>query len=325
MRVLEMSQPGEATSVLGFTERAEPVVGRGHVLIRVAFAGLNFTDVLARRGAPGYAGAWPFVPGMEVAGTVAAVGTDVSGLSIGEQVLAFTPDGGGFAEYVLADSRLTASVPAGLDLATATVMPLTWATALGLVRRANVAASDRVLVTSAGGGVATALAAILHTVNPAVVVGGIGSAAKQERLAARYLPVLRGEEFYSRAIAAAGVDAFDVVLDSIGGKVLGGASEYLGVEGRLVSYGGAAGEPDPNPPTLAGLRAGNQTVSGFSILRLARTAPEKVSILIRDVLDLAADGTSITPPTVTDWDGLVAAHIAQSNGDAVGKTVLAIN
>jgi len=119
MRALEMSQPGDAT-VLGYADREIPTAGDGQVLIRVAYAGLNFTDVLARRGAPGYASAWPFVPGMEVAGTVAAVGGGVDGIGLGERVVAFTPDGGGFAEYVVADARLTARVPAGLDLATAT-------------------------------------------------------------------------------------------------------------------------------------------------------------------------------------------------------------
>ena len=74
----------------------------------------------------------------------------------------------------------------------------------------------------------------------------------------------------------------------------------------------------------AALRAGNQTLSGFSILRLARTAPEKVSILIGDVLDLARGGLAITAPKVTSWDWLIAAHLTKSEGRAVGKTVVAI-
>jgi NADPH2:quinone reductase len=72
---------------------------------------------------------------MEVAGTVATVGETVEGYEVGDTVVAFTPDGGGFTELVCADARLSAQVPAGLDLATAAGMPLTWATALGLVRR----------------------------------------------------------------------------------------------------------------------------------------------------------------------------------------------
>jgi NADPH2:quinone reductase len=323
MRALEMSQPGDAT-VLGFVDLAIPTAGDGQVLIRVSYAGLNFTDVLARRGAPGYASAWPFVPGMEVAGTVAAIGPGVDEIQVGQQVVAFTPDGGGFAEYVVADARLTARVPAGLDLATATATPLTWATALGLARRAHVAPGDRILVTSAGGGVAAALAAVLDTAAPGVVVGGIGSVAKQDQLSARYVPILRDKDFYEHATAAAGA-AFDVILDSVGGDLLDQAPAHLAIGGRLISYGGAAGQPDPATPAYAALRAGNQTLSGFSILRLARTAPEKVTALIGDILLLAHDGLPITAPEVTDWDGLIAAHLNQSDGRALGKTVVSIN
>jgi NADPH:quinone reductase len=323
MRALEMSQPGDAT-VLGYVEREVPTAGDGQVLIRVAYAGLNFTDVLARRGAPGYASAWPFVPGMEVAGIVAALGPGVDGIEVGQQVVAFTPDGGGFAEYVVADARLTALMPAGVDLAAATGTPLTWATALGLVRRAHITPGDRILVTSAGGGVAGALAAVLDTAGPGVVVGGVGSASKQDQLSARYVPVLRDQDFYEQATAAAGA-AFDVILDSVGGDLLDQAPAHLAIGGRLISYGAAAGQPDPSTPAYAALRAGNQTLSGFSILRLARTAPEKVSTLIGDILELAHDGLAITAPAVTDWDGLIAAHLTQSDGRAVGKTVVAIN
>lgn len=323
MRALEMSQPGDV-NVLGYADRAIPTAGEGQVLIRVAYAGLNFTDVLARRGAPGYASVWPFVPGMEVAGTVESAGPGVGEIQSGQQVVAFTPDGGGFAEYVVADARLIARVPAGLDLASATATPLTWATALGLVRRAHITAGDRVLVTSAGGGVAGALAAVLDTVAPCVVVGGIGSAAKQNQLAVRYLPILRDNDFYQRAAQAAD-GAFDVILDSVGGDLLDQAPLYLAIGGRLISYGAAAGQSDPAPPAYAALRAGNQTLSGFSILRMARTAPEKVSTLIRDILQLAHDGLPVTAPQVTDWDGLIAAHLKQSEGRAVGKTVVSIS
>src|SRR5688572_12154680 len=99
--------------VLRVGNRRIPTPGPGQVLIKVAYAGLNFTDVLARRGAPGYASEWPFVPGMEVAGTIESpAGEGVAGLAPGDTVVLFTPDGGGFAEYVVADALLTTVVPA---------------------------------------------------------------------------------------------------------------------------------------------------------------------------------------------------------------------
>src|SRR5207248_2556803 len=75
----------------------EPQPGPGQVAIDVAYAGVNFIDVMARRGDPGYASAWPYVPGLEVAGTIRSVGAGVRDLHAGERVAAFTP-GGGMAE-----------------------------------------------------------------------------------------------------------------------------------------------------------------------------------------------------------------------------------
>src|ERR1700712_2227042 len=100
MRAFEIGEPGDIDVVSINNDRPTPAPGVGQVLIEVHYAGLNFTDVLARRGAPGYATEWPFVPGMEVAGVVIGLGDGVSGWLVGDDVLAFTPDGGALAEYV---------------------------------------------------------------------------------------------------------------------------------------------------------------------------------------------------------------------------------
>jgi hypothetical protein len=92
-----------------------------------------------------------------------------------------------------------------------------------------------------------------------------------------------------------------------------------------VSYGAAAGQADPDTAAYGALRASNHTVSGFSILKLARTAPERVRTLITDVLSLTAEGLLITPPTVIEWDQLIDAHVRQSDGLALGKSVVAVS
>jgi len=99
-----------------------PEPGPGELSIDVNFAGVNFKDVMARRGDAGYVNSWPFVPGMEVAGTVRALGPGVEGLAVGERVSALT-GAGGLAEVAIAQAALTAAVPAGLDLARAAVAP----------------------------------------------------------------------------------------------------------------------------------------------------------------------------------------------------------
>jgi NADPH2:quinone reductase len=137
---------------------------------------------------------------MEVAGTVIAVGAGVVSLAPGASVVAFTPDGGGFAEFVAADAGLAAIVPDTVDLAAATAIPLIWATALGLTRRAQGGPADRVLVTSAAGGVGTALAGVLDTIGDGTTVGAVGSADKQTHVASRYLPIVRDRNFYPHAL-----------------------------------------------------------------------------------------------------------------------------
>jgi len=322
MRTFEIVEPGGADRVR-FGTREVPAVGPGEVRIRVSYAGLNFTDVLARRGAPGYAATWPYVPGMEVGGVVDAVGEGVDTRTVGDVVVAFTTEGGGFAEYAVADARLTEFVPDGIDLAAATTVPLTWATALGLLRAADPKPGERVLVTSAAGGVGAAIGAVSQGYEGIRLFGGIGSAAKSSALHSSYTPVLRDDHFYDTAVEAAG-GPFDAILDSIGGHVLDAAASHLQIEGRLVSYGGAAGEPDPAVPAYGALRAGNHTVRGFSILRLARSAPERAGALIRDMMALTRTPLTLTQPTIVDWPDLIDAHLRQSEGVATGKTVVKV-
>ncbi|MGN8026854.1 quinone oxidoreductase family protein [Microbacterium sp. 22242] len=320
MKVFEITEPGDE-SVLRYAEREPVAAGPGQLLVRVAYAGLNFTDVLARRGAPGYASGWPFVPGMEVGGTVEAVGDGVTGFAPGDAVAAFASDGGGYAELAVADARLAALVPHGVDLPAATTIPVTWATAAGLLARAGDLHGARVLVTSAGGGVGAALGALLARSGAAAVVGGVGSARKSA--GSDYVTVVRDDGFFAAAADAAG-GPFDLILDSVGGSVLAAAVDALAAGGILLSYGAAAGEPDPQPPAYGPLRGGNRSIGGFSILNLARTAPDRVGRLIGAVVQDLAAGLVIPPPEVVAWDELQDAHVRQSAGAATGKTVVRV-
>jgi NADPH2:quinone reductase len=89
-----------------------------------------------------------------------------------------------------------------------------------------------------------------------------------------------------------------------------------------VSYGAAAGEPDPAPPPVRELRTQNLTITGFSILNRARKAPPKALSLIQGALRLTQDGLHIPAPAVVDWAEAIDAHIAQSEGRSRGKTVV---
>jgi NADPH2:quinone reductase len=322
MKAIQFSAPG-GPETISEVDIPAPTPAAGQIAISVHFAGLNFVDVLARRGAPGYASSWPFVPGMEVGGEVSAVGSGVTGFAVGDTVVAFTVNGGALAETVIAEAGLTARVPNGLALDAATTVPLTWATVLGLVRAAHVVATDRVLVTGAGGGVGEALAAVLALRTPATLVGGT-SARSASTLAAGYRPAIRDEEFAAHAAEAIGGELFDVVLESIGGDVSAAMPALLAPGGRLVSYGAAAGQPDPAAPTLAELRRNNWTTAGFSIINRARGDAGAVGGLIAGVFELTGEGLAIPAPRVIGWDEAIEAHVAQAENRSPGKTVVAV-
>ena len=122
MQALVFDRPAPDTRASRVTELAVPSPAFGEVSIDAQYAGVNFKDVMVRRGDPGYVPSRPFVSGLEVAGTVRAIGVGVNVLAVGDRVTAFT-DHGGFAEVALAPAALAVRVPAGLDLERAAAAP----------------------------------------------------------------------------------------------------------------------------------------------------------------------------------------------------------
>ena len=153
MRAVVMTAPAADGSTTSVADIDEPEPGPGQVAIDVAFAGVNFIDVMARRGDPGYASGWPYVPGLEVAGTIRSVGAGVHDLHPGERVAAFTP-GGGMAEVAVAAAGVTVEVPPDVPLGIAASAPLVVSTALLLLTDLSIAAPGGrvVLFGNAAGG-----------------------------------------------------------------------------------------------------------------------------------------------------------------------------
>ncbi|TDT73572.1 NADPH:quinone reductase-like Zn-dependent oxidoreductase [Arthrobacter sp. AG258] len=323
MKTLEMTGPG-GPEVMQYSERSVPRPGPHQVTIAVSYAGLNFADVLARRGLPGYTSGWPHIPGLEVGGTVLETGDEVTDIHSGDRVVAFTVNGTGLSEVALAEAALTVKVPLEMDLAAATTVPLTWGTALGLAKASHVGPEDTVLVTSAAGGVGTALATVLKHHGVTTIVGGVGSPEKISALASGYVPVPRDEHFSERVTHISPNGGFDVVLESVGGPVMESAVRMLTAGGRLVSYGAASGHPDPALPSLRDMRTNNATVTGFSIINLARRNPRLANGLIKGVFDMVAAGVTVSTPRMVGWDEAAAAHIAQGEGTQSGKTVVQV-
>lgn len=157
MRALVFDGPAPDTRCTRVIQVPVPDPGPGQITVDVQYAGINFKDVMARRGDAGYVTRWPFVPGLEVSGIVRALGAEVAGLSVGDRVAAFT-DSGGLAQVAVAPAELAVRLPEGLDLAAAAAAPGAMSTAALLVgEMGRLREGETVLVHSAAGGVGQAV------------------------------------------------------------------------------------------------------------------------------------------------------------------------
>ncbi len=327
MRALVMTAPGGA-EYSEVREVAAPRPGPGEISVDVAHAGLNFADVMARRGDAGYASVWPYVPGLEVAGTVREVGPGVEGLAVGQRVAAVT-SGGGIAEVAVARAAVTAVVPDGLPLRAAAAAPTGLATALLLLADVGrFAAGDTVLVHSASGGIGTALARLVPLLGGGRLIGTVGrpdKVAEAER-SGYDLALARsgGDDVLAEAVLAAnGGRGVDLVLDPLGTAALDLDLAVTAPGGRIVLFGNASGGAPAPLPSAGRLLGGNLTISGFSHRGLAAAAPHRVAAALRRTLALLAEGRLELPVTEVDsLAGVPAVHDLLAAGQGAGKYVV---
>ncbi|MFC4588849.1 quinone oxidoreductase family protein [Sphaerisporangium corydalis] len=292
--------------------------------IDVAYAGVNFIDVMARRGDAGYVPAWPYVPGLEVAGTVREVGAGVGDLTAGQRVAAFTP-GGGLAEVALTRAVLTVPIPDQIPSLTAAGAPMTFSTAwLLLNQAARLGSGESVLVHSAGGGVGSALAQLVPAMSGGPLIGTVGRPDKvaSVRKIGYEAVIARGEGLVEAVRAATGGAGVDVVLDPLGTSMLDVDLAVTAPGGRIVLFGNAGGGRPAPLPALGKLIGGNVAIGGFSISSLRASAPERVAAALRRILDMIANGR--LDAAVTKVDSLAdvpAVHQLLAGGRGDGKYV----
>jgi NADPH:quinone reductase len=248
MQVIDVPQPG-GPEALVLVERPVPQPAPGEVLIQVAAAGLNRADILQRRGLyPTPPGA-PSHPGLEVAGTIAGIGAQVTDFKVGDAVCALL-QGGGYAEYCCVDAGQVLPIPGSLDMIEAASLPeamfTVWSNVFGFGR---LQPGETLLVHGGASGIGVAAiqlaAALGHT-----VFATAGSADKCrfcESLGARRAIDYKSEDFVAEIARETGGRGVDVVFDMVGGSYVPRNLQVLATEGRLViiaTQGGAKGEVD---------------------------------------------------------------------------------
>ena len=275
MQVIEIAAPG-GPEQLRLATRPVPEPGEGEVLIRVAAAGINRPDIVQRQGHyPPPPGASD-LPGMEVAGVIAAVGPEVTGFSPGDEVTALL-SGGGYAEYAIAAAPLCLPIPSGLSMVEAAALPETFFTVwTNLFERGGCKAGDTVLIHGGTSGIGTT-AIQLATVWGARVFATAGTHAKAR--ACEELGAVRGidyrtEDFVQIIKLATDGRGADVILDIIAGTYVQRNLDAAAVDGRVVIIslqGGSRAEIKANVLMLKRL-----TLTG-STLR-ARTLAQKAAV-----------------------------------------------
>ncbi len=305
--------------------------------MNTAAIGLNFADLFVRSGDYPRTPKPPFVPGMEISGTVEQVGEGVAGLAAGRPVVA-VPIFGGHAEKVVVPVARVFPLPGGVDLVEAAAIPVAFLTAWYACERAEVGEGTRVVVTAAAGGVGTALLQVLRErgAKAVALVGSATKAAVCRDLGAAETGVYGSAgELLDRAFGGRA----DVVIDAIGGRVFRRLWPRLDSGGRYVLYGFAAASGRSGVAKLTAARelAAMGLFSPYSFVQSCRTLigfnlsllPDRGGALQRaagEVFALWSAGRirPILGPRF-EFERLPDAHRALAGRGTTGKVVIRVS
>ena len=327
MLAIEIARPG-GPDVLTPATRPSPVPAGGEVLIHVHAAGVNRPDILQRVGRyPPPPGASD-IPGLEVAGTITAVGPPLDASSArwkeGDAVCALI-SGGGYAEYCVAPAPQCLPIPGSLDFAAAAAIPETFFTVwANLFERGRLQAGQTVLIHGGSSGIGTTAIQLAHASGATVyaTAGSHEKCAACERLGAARAINYRTTDYVQIIKEVTSARGVDIVLDIVGGEYLMRNIECLARDGTLIQIGllgGARSEIN-----LAALMQRRLTVTG-STLRI-RSVAEKGAIarqLEQHVWPLLASGRVAPVLHATlPLTQAAEAHRRLEAGEVIGKLVL---
>ena len=267
-----------------------PVPGPGDVRVRVRAASVNFPDLLMTRGDYQHKPPLPFIPGLEMAGEVEALGEGVTQFAIGDPVVGAARIGG-FSEFAVTPAAALQRKPEALSFAEAASVGAAYLTAyVALVRRARVEAGEWVLVHGAAGGVGLACVDLAKILGCRVIAAS-ASDAKLAVVQAAYAPdavvnVTGG--FREQVKAITGGRGADVIYDPVGGDVFDESTRCIAFDGRLLIVGFTSGRI----PTVS---VNMPLIKGFSVMGVrageyGRQFPEKGRENVAAVWALAAAG-----------------------------------
>ncbi|GAB1819066.1 quinone oxidoreductase family protein [Herbidospora sp. RD11066] len=324
MKAVQVTAFGDP-SVLSVTELPDPTPGPGQIAVDVTHSAVGLIDLFFRQGLyrdrPGMPQP-PFVPGLEVAGTVRALGEGVTGFAVGERVVSMSGTGtGGYASIYLADaSRVASTERHGLDPALAVAVVPNAAMAYAALKEvAHLAEGESVLVHGALGGFAAAFPGMARRLGASRVAGTVRS-GKLAAASTTKLP-------YDLVVDSAGLpevfgdEKFDVVIDAVGGEVRTHSLSLVKPGGRIIVGGNASGDWNHHVDTNQ-LWLGAITVAGFNAGVYLPTHPQVVRPALDAALEVVAAGLGEMEVDVLPFDQAVIAHERMESRDVAGRIVL---
>lgn len=247
MKAIQVTDTG-GPEVLTWTDVADPKPGENEVVVRVDAAGLNYIDTYHRSGL--YEMEMPFVPGLEGAGRIEAIGDGVDSVSVGDTV-AWTSAPGSYAELVSMPADVVVPVPSGVDPEIAAAVMLQGMTAHYLVTDTHpLTPGQRCLIHAGAGGVGLLLIQMAK-LKGATVFTTVGSEEKAElarTAGADHVILYRDVDFGQAVEEIAGTRPLDVVYDGVGRTTFHRGLELLRARGTMATFGNASGPVEPISP-----------------------------------------------------------------------------
>jgi len=327
MRCVEIATPGGPEGLVP-TERPVPGPAEGEVLIRVRAAGVNRPDVIQRQGHyPAPKGASD-LPGLEVAGTVAALGPgETGGLAVGDAVCALLA-GGGYAEFAASPAAQVLPVPKGFDWVRAAAVPETFFTVWhNVFERGRLTEGERFLVHGGSSGIGTTAIQLARAFGATVVTtaGSDEKCAACRDLGAALAVNYRTDDYVAAIKAHTGGAGVDVILDMVGGDYLARDIGLMAPEGRRVSIAflsGAKGEVNMMPVMLKRL-----TLTGSTLRPQPVAAKGRIAAALRAHVWPLLEAGRVAPVihATLPLGQAAEAHRLMESSAHIGKIVLTVD
>ncbi len=325
MKAVEITGKG-GPEVLVPGTRKVPAAAAGEVLVKVAAAGVNRPDVMQRQGnyppPPGITD----IPGLEIAGTIAALGAGVSGWRVGDELCALVA-GGGYAEYCAAPAPQCLKVPTGLGVVEAAALPETFFTVWdNLFTRGKLQAGETVLVHGGAGGIGTTAIQLACAKGAAVIVtaGTAEKCAACEALGASRAINYNDEDFVDVVKQVTDGEGVNVVLDMIGGDYVTRNLNALAVDGRLVQIAIQHGTKAQVVMHL--IMTKRLTVTGSTLRARPVAAKGAIARALRENVWPLIEAGRVKPEIFATFslEKAMDAHALMDSGAHIGKIVLTV-